>query len=159
MIFLRGFISFRPNSCCKLFIYLLGKRKIYVGHQDPTERFFLARNDNWLRLKCIISHIFFFDVLCRRFSGLDHLLLSTEAGNSTIASGGSRPIQRGIICLQRSKRSARSPKNVCKNTCRYSFASQPILLLINFKIIKLINLIFNFKIENDLSPWFHKLLA
>ena len=46
MIFLHGFKSFWPNSCCKLFIYLLGKRKIYVGHQDPTERFFLARNDN-----------------------------------------------------------------------------------------------------------------
>ena len=56
--------SFWPNSCCKLFIYVLCKRKIYVGHQVPHGTLFLARNDNWLLLtgdwNALISYILFY---------------------------------------------------------------------------------------------------
>ena len=63
-IFLHGFIRFWPNSCCKLFIYVLCKRKIYVGHQVPHGTLFLARNDNWLLLtgdwNALISYMLFY---------------------------------------------------------------------------------------------------
>ena len=129
MIFLHGFKSFWPNSCCKLFIYVLGKRKIYVGHQDPTERFFLARNDNWLRLKCIISHIFFFDVFCTRFYVFEIFFFVQKLGIAPLHRAGPARSDELSLVFHKSKQVLQIHENVCKNASTYSFPSQPALLL------------------------------
>ena len=56
--FLHGFVSFGPNSCCKLFIYILCKQKIYVGHQGLCGTFFssMERNFQHLTELAITSH-------------------------------------------------------------------------------------------------------
>ena len=42
-----GFVRFGPNSCCKLFIYILCKRKIYVGHQGLHGTLFSSTERNF----------------------------------------------------------------------------------------------------------------